>query len=348
MFYSRLLMLKESFPEEFLEKADQYFASLSSEARKNVSISRVAVHLNCSYEKSADFLAACARNGFLKKYFVLCCPECGHIIKRISSVGDIKNVEYCARCDEEIPKDDFDRAQDIEVRFEILEDAPFAEGQHRADSLIKRESADAVQPDSLQFAWDHGVVELKDFYSPEPDCVSALLERANSIDSRQYANRTEQGTFLEQLMVDIFNQCTCFSATREFETKLNQIDGFVVVKRYLKGGFFDGIGSYFYVECKNENSTPKNEYISKLSDIMSRNGCSFGVFVSKKPAPDTFPQICHDIFLSRQQVIICVLMQEIVELLSHNGSFMDFLQRKYIEVRTNATRNLCDLHVLGG
>lgn len=348
MFYSQLLMLKDAFPEEFLERADQYFGSLSSEARKSVSISRVAVHLNCSYEKSADFLAACAKNGFLKKYFVLCCPECGHIIKKISSIGDIKNIEYCARCDEEIPKDNLNCAQDIGVRFEIIEDAPFAEGQHRPDSLIRGESADAVRPDSLQYAWDHGVVELEDFYSPAADCVDELLERANTIDSRQYATHTERGTFLEQLIVDIFNQCTCFSATREFRTELNQIDGFVVVKKYLKGGFFDAIGSYFYVECKNENSKPENGYISKLSDIMGRNGCSFGIFVSKKSTPDTFQQLCHELFLWRKQVIICVTTQEIIELLSNNDNFIEFLQRKYIEVCTNATSNLRDLHVLGG
>lgn len=348
MFYSQLLMLKDAFPEEFLDRADQYLGSLSSEARKNISISRMAVHLNCSYEKSADFLAACVKTGFLKKYFVLCCPECGHIIKKIASVGDIKNIEYCVRCDEEVSKDDFDRTQDIEVRFEIVQNAPFVEGQHRFDLSRSRESADAVRPDSLQYAWDHGVVELEDFYAPAADCVDELLERANTIDSRHYDTNTERGTFLEQLIVDIFNQCTCFSATREFRTELNQIDGFVVVKKYLKGGFFDAIGSYFYVECKNENSRPENGYISKLSDIMGRNGCSFGIFVSKKSTPDTFQQLCHELFLWRKQVIICVTTQEIIELLSNNDNFIEFLQRKYIEVCTNATSNLRDLHVLGG
>lgn len=347
MFYSQLLTLERSFSEELLDKADCYFSGLSADARKTISISRVATHLQCSYIESANFLKACIEINFMHKYFVLCCPECGHIIKRLESINDIKSIEYCLCCEKEFEKDEFDSAQDIEIRFEIIEDAPFEDGQHCIDSKKMKESAGAVLPDSLQFAWKHGLLEIGEFYSV-PDDGSDWIARAEAIMTTRYTSSTEQGNALENLTRDLFNQCTCFKATSEFTTKLNQIDGFVIVKRYFQGNFFDEIGSSFYVECKNEKSTPKNTYLSKLSDIMGRAGCSFGVFVSKKPAPKTFRDICRDVYLVRKQVIICISLSEIIEMLENQENFMDLLHRKYIEVQHNANKNLKELGIMQG
>lgn len=347
MFYSQLLALERSFSEEFINKADRYFLGLPYNAKKEIAISRVATHLQCSYVESANFLKACTEINFMHKYFVLCCPECGHIIKRLDAIDDIKSIEYCSRCEKELEENEFDSAQDIEIRFEIIEDAPFEDGQHCIDSKKMRESADAVRPDSLQFAWEHGLLEIGEFYSV-PDNESDWIARAEAITTAQYTSSTEQGNALENLTRDLFNQCTCFKATSEFKTELNQIDGLVIVNRYLKGNFFDEIGSSFYVECKNEKSTPKNAYISKLLDVMGRAGCPFGVFVSKKSAPKTFRDICHDIYLAHKRVIICISLSEIIEMLKNQENFMDLLHRKYIEVQHNANKNLKELGIMQG
>ena len=113
--------LNEYYADDFIQKAVQYFGSLSPDAQKRISVFRLSQHLECNSFKAAAFLNRCAENGIVRKYRVLCCPYCGHVLKEVSSIADIRKTEYCPRCDKDVHRDDLDCVHDLELRYEIVE-----------------------------------------------------------------------------------------------------------------------------------------------------------------------------------------------------------------------------------
>lgn len=103
----------------YCREVQQYFNSLSDAAKKTISVSRVAVHLRCSYEESGNLLEEYVRDGKLVKYNVLCCPECGYIIKTVNEEEHIR-VEQCVHCGAQINADDEDYEDCIKVRYALV------------------------------------------------------------------------------------------------------------------------------------------------------------------------------------------------------------------------------------
>ena len=69
------------------------------------------------------------------------------------------------------------------------------------------------------------------------------------------SGKKEKGDTLEHSTAVLFNLCTAFNAAG-MRTSTNQIDCFVRNKLYLDYGILLNIGARFYIECKNENTTP--------------------------------------------------------------------------------------------
>ena len=70
---------------------------------------------------------------------------------------------------------------------------------------------------------------------------------------------------------------------------------------YLKFGIMDTIGQRFFIECKNENKTPRGDYMSKLHSIISLTNAGgkgqcikFGIIISKEKGPSTFKMCIRD------------------------------------------------------
>lgn len=86
-----------SYPDSRHEKAKLYFNSLSNSAKNTISIPRVSTHLGCSYNEAKALLDEYVRNGKLLKREVLCCSECGHLIKVLDLDESTEGIE-CVHC----------------------------------------------------------------------------------------------------------------------------------------------------------------------------------------------------------------------------------------------------------
>ncbi|WP_373166268.1 hypothetical protein [Agathobaculum sp. Marseille-P7918] len=97
----------------------QYIGGLTDTAKQTISISRVASHLNCGYQESLEILERLADAGILAQYDVLCCPECGCIIKRVDGAEET-GTEQCVHCDAQVDMSGEGYLDCIEVRYALV------------------------------------------------------------------------------------------------------------------------------------------------------------------------------------------------------------------------------------
>ena len=97
----------------------QYIGGLTDTAKQTISISRVATRLNYDYLESAAILSSLADAGILTQYDVLCCPECGCIIKRVDGAEET-GTEQCVHCDAQVDMSGEGCLDCIEVRYALV------------------------------------------------------------------------------------------------------------------------------------------------------------------------------------------------------------------------------------
>lgn len=97
----------------------QYIGGLTDTAKQTISISRVATRLNYDYLESAAILSSLADAGILVQYDVLCCPECGCIIKRVDGTEGT-GTEQCVHCDARVDTSGEGYLDCIEVRYALV------------------------------------------------------------------------------------------------------------------------------------------------------------------------------------------------------------------------------------
>lgn len=97
----------------------QYIGGLTDTAKQTISISRVATRLNYDYWESAAILSRLADAGILMQYDVLCCPECGCIIKKMDG-AEGTGTEQCVHCDAQVDMSGEGYLDCIEVRYALV------------------------------------------------------------------------------------------------------------------------------------------------------------------------------------------------------------------------------------
>lgn len=344
MFFSQLWTLKDKYTEDFLTKADCYLAGLSSGASDRISVARFAGATECSFQEAERFLKDSTDIGMMERSFVLRCPECDHLVRRTRRLNDLRDQQFiCPRCDAEICDETFGRTEllkHIELQYSIRADQiPFSNGQRQAeiDALPQN---DAVLSNDIRSAWKRGGLSYTDLYQLDEQRKACLLDQIEQIRKGTYQNTTQKGNSLEELVVSLFNTSMAFHGTTKARTDLNQIDGLIDVRSYLESNLFDTLGSYFFIECKNEKEKPKNDYLGKFDSILKRTGSKFGIFVSKVCAPKTFLETTREIFLDHRITIICISLDEIGDLIQNDRNLFELLKRKIIEVQSGATKTL--------
>ena len=160
------------------------------------------------------------------------------------------------------------------------------------------------------------------------------------------ATTKKTGDTLENLTKYLFNMCEIFR-TAGVRTSTNQIDCCVRNKMFINFGIFKMLGGRFIIECKNEERTPKGEYLSKLHSIISIANASskgecikLGIIISKKKGPKTFRQLANKTYLSEGIVIISICGDELEELFKTKGNLLEMIERKVEEIMLDSTTDL--------
>ncbi len=341
MYCSRLLVLKELLDEQKIEKLEEYFTGLIGSAGNSISVSKVVSAIEISPGLASKVLTKCVREGILKASYAIRCPECGMLIKRVESPQDIpEGIFECYSCNEEIEV----TPKDVEILYSLEDDRVFIGGQQVEMNLPAR----AVVPeDSMESIFLAGGINDYLFQLSEEKYryFSDLYERV-----KNHKGTTKNiGDTLENLIKELFNVCPVFSASG-IRTSTNQIDCCVRNKVYVKYGVLNLLGAHFIIECKNENNTPKGEYLSKLHSIISVANAGtdgkcikFGIIVSKDKGPSTFKQLAVKYYLINKIVIISICGDELKELFRTRGNLLELIERKATEIMLDATTDLKEI-----
>lgn len=338
MYCSHLSALKDLLDDDKIEKLEDYFAGLIGGAGDAISVSKVVSAIEISPGLASKVLTKCVREGILKASYVIRCPECNMLIKRVESPVDIPNGTFeCYSCNEEIEV----TPKDIEILYSLTDDRVFTGGQQVEMNLPARAVVPENSMESIFLAG--GVNEYLFHLSDEKGkYFSEMYERVKN----HRGTTKDIGDSLERLVEELFNICPVFCATG-IRTSTNQIDCYVRNKVYLDYGVLGVLGARFIIECKNEKSTPKGEYLSKIHSIISvanagsNEKCvKFGIIVSKKKGPATFKQLAVKYYLVNKIVIIAICGDELKELFDMRGNLLELIERKATEIMLDATTDL--------
>ncbi|MGO5030151.1 hypothetical protein [Candidatus Agathobaculum pullicola] len=110
---------KEGPFSEEEEAVLQYLDGLIDTAKQTIFISRVATRLNYDYWESAAILSSLADAWILMQHDVLCCPECGCIIKSVDG-AEGTGTEHCVHCDAQVDMSGEGYLDCIEVRYALV------------------------------------------------------------------------------------------------------------------------------------------------------------------------------------------------------------------------------------
>lgn len=338
MYCSHLSALQELLNHDQIQNLEDYFSSLIGGATKNITVSKLSKALGFSPQVASRVLTKCKELGIVDVFYAIRCPECGMLIKKVSSIADIPSEPFtCYGCDEEIKVE----PSDIELMYALDDDSVFTEGQQEELDM----SARAVVPeDSMESIILAGGINEYLFH-PTDDEYEKLKDMYKAIENRSGTTK-KIGDTLENLVEYLFNLCPIFKAAG-IRTATNQIDCCVRNQMYLKYGIFDTIGGRFFIECKNEKGTPSGSYMSKLHSIIvntnsgEKGRCiKFGIIISREKGPSTFKSLAVKSYLSDGIVIIAICGNELKNLFDNKGNLLELIERKADEIMMEAKTDL--------
>lgn len=338
MYCSRLSVLQELLSEDKIEKLDKYFASLVGSACENITVSKVAKAIGVTPNISSKVLTRCMKEGLLNVSYAIRCPECNMLIKKVASLSEIPDGFFeCYGCNEEIEV----TTKDVEVLYSLTDNRVFIDGQQVNINLPARA---VVQEDSMESVFLAGGVNEYLFHLSDEQ-YQYLSDMYARVKSRKGTTKNI-GDTLENLVVELFNMCPIFRAAG-IRTSTNQIDCCVRNKMCINYGVLNTLGSRFLIECKNENDTPRGEYLSKLHSIISVTNADakekcirFGIIISKEKGPSTFRQLAVKYYLMNKIVIISICGDELKNLFITKGNLLELIERKATEIMLDATTDL--------
>lgn len=350
MFFSQLSTLKDLFPVNQLEKFDKYLSTLSPSALKMVTVEKVSLATEIDYDTSMRLLKACVDFEICNKRYALCCPECSGFLRVSDDINDLIKIDevYCNRCEESFHFDETNLASNIEVIFSVERDEnPFVVGQQLIEPFLVTEGQTVAPTRNLESAVQHKIVSLDDLFAPTEN-EFLELERQLCIVKQPHKTTTETGASLESFCATLFGLCKIFRTTTHFRSDTHQIDTFVRVSSYIPNGLFGISTNYYAIECKNENRTPKGEYLSKLHSALHTMGGKLGIIVSRKTAPSTYPKLAHDFFLKDDMCFIWFNLYELELLIKRRGNLLDAMECKIMELKTNSLKSFSELGLSDG
>ena len=331
MSCSQLSALRTMLNNDQYQTIEAYICSLSPNTK--LTASKVAASCGFDIQLVQRILKCLVDEHVFKFSFVIRCPECGLLLSSVDDISDINKVQYCYNCEETFTIS----SDDVEVIYNF-DNYPFVEGQQNKLNIEFDESA-ALEQDSLTQLLKDSALDLNAlFFSPTDEEYSDLQILFNKIFEPQ-KNTKAVGDKLEDLTIKLFSLCKHFNAM-PIRLKPNQIDCYVRNKLYIPGISQVGCIDSFEIECKNETKTPKSSYLNKLHSILQLSGKSFGIIISKCPAPKTFTSLANQVYLKWNIIIISLDKSDLQGIIFDKKNLLECIERKIEEVKLNATKDL--------
>lgn len=304
-----------------LNNLDEYFSSLSLNARENLTFTNLQTHLKIDETSALELKTKLEENEYIIDYYVIYCPECGLLIKKFSDIDEIKDYEHCHNCGAQIVKD----PEYIDIRFK-LNDRIFKFNYNNNNTL----TSDAVREYSLKKANRNNFL----YHLTKREKEELLSDLKKAINKNLYMTTKQQGDALEHFTLKLFKKIKCLECF-PYNTSTNQIDN--LLKNKLHTIIFEGLSKYIVVECKNEQKSPDVSYIDKLGGIINtfnnKKLLNTGIVVSKtRPTKKFFDTSYIYINSQNQLAIISITVEEIENLLKSNENLIDFIERKILNL----------------
>ena len=349
MFYPILSTLKDYISNDKIELFDKWIYELSPNAKKIINSFKLSRAIEINLILSEKILSTLVNKSFLKQEFVIICPSCEAMIKK-TEISDlmraIEEISNCYFCGEDIDLS----SEDIDVIYSVNEgpdNAPFVKDQcfnnARLDEKYKRALVDNYNSFEEFIKSGSGLNSI--MYAPKDEDYSTLETMFEAIFEPQ-ANTTKAGNTLADLIIKILNLCHCFKVGKSIKTTVNEVD---VVARNIFGNIeipaIKYMGNLFFVECKNEATKPKGDYMQKINDIidLSNNNndfVKFGMIVSKNSKPSTFIKLSNKYYLKSNRIIVSLDSSDLRKLILNKHNFLDMIEQKCTEVIMDATSDL--------
>lgn len=345
MFFLPLLVLKDSFPDQEVEAFDKYLSSLSNSALTIITMQKMSRATGIDSDECLRLLKKCIDLDFMHRRYALRCPECNGFLKVVDTIDELVAIEeeYCPRCDESFSFNETNVASNAEIVFSLNESFfPFADGQQLTEpSSDDGGQAVALIP-NLNQAIQLRIAEYKDLFNPSEDEYLRLEKEIQEV-KRSQSTTTAVGATLENLCAHLFRLCKVFRATTKLRSDTHQIDTFVRLASFMPDGLFGLHTNYLLIECKNENSTPKGEYLSKLHSTLHSMDGKLGIIVSKKSVPRTYKKLARDFYLRDGICFVWFNLRELETMVKKRSNLLEAIDVKVSELRTDSNKGFVEM-----
>ena len=351
MFYKQFSAITNILNPDFVESFDYWLATLPQRSKKNITASAVSARLGVSYSLAESILKFAEEQKILEKHYLIKCPDCNSILEKIlkDELADaLLEPVYCDECNENkhITLEDIYTAYCVIREPDVTEDE-IAKAIEKRLNQGDREIVNFIKADSLSY--DVNTI-YESFYNPDESAYQRFQELRKKLDLDYRKNTTAQGSALETLIKEIFNQIKGVRCTNDVKTKTNQFDCTALCGiKPVTLSVFSYLVPYFIIECKNEpKKKPNNTYCNKLLSIMDTNEAQVGIVFGRLDATKPCFIISREHYLTakdknKQQIIITCSDKDLEYLIDDRVNLLSYLEYKIFQVTGNAPDSTYDL-----
>ena len=344
MFYKQFSAITDILNPDFVEDFDYWLATLPQRSKKNITASTVSARLGVSYSLAESILKFAEGQKILEKHYLVKCPDCNNILGKISKdelADALLESVYCDECedDKQITLEDVYTVYHVILEPDATEEEIAKEIEKRLNQG-DRETVNFTKADSLS----HDINTIyESFYNPDESAYQRFQELRKKLDLDYGRNTTAQGTALEILIKEIFNQIKGVRCTNDVKTETNQFDCTALCGiRPVTLSVFSYLTPYFIIECKNEpKKKPNNTYCNKLLSIMDTNEAQLGIVFGRLDATGPCFVISREHYLTakdrnKQQIIITCSDIDLEYVIDKRVNLLHYLEYKIFQVTSNA------------
>lgn len=351
MYYQesyKCIMYKSN--RELTENVDYYLANLYGDESEKITVASLAERLKIQIPVAKQYIDYYEQSRILERKYCILCPECKSPIRVVpadrvvSAIKEIQEMGECYNCDTKIHNISADDIYVVYSRVKMYTSS----SEERRKTFEKFNEKLFNKQSNYDFFKDADLVDVEDimkiYFSPSESAVNEMRRMVNGLDD-DYETTTEKGSSLEDLVLYLFGQVHCFSATKIYRTDTNQLD--VTVKsviNFCQPSILDTLKPYFVCECKNEKKKAGNTYYHKLYSILEQTGGKVGILFSIAKAAETCKSIAHDKYLGGKHIILINITKSDLEKIIFDGmNVFEVLKEKIDAVTLNSESRLKEL-----
>jgi len=342
MFYPELSSVENyRLYSELINELDKWFAFLPIQEQDKISASKVSIKFGIDFDLAGKVLNSCCKVCILEKHLAIRCPECEHIIETATEQNlydTLLGINSCYACD----KDDITiSTDDILILYKLIKKPTNSPEKIKelANKVLKDTNESEAEPTLSKYIQDNLSNIHNIFYTPTEEQKQKLITLLDKLTC-DFDNTKAQGDSLEDLSKYLLNIVKCFNAEKNIKTPTNQLDVLCINKLDFSPSLFQDIGSFFIVECKNEEEKPDNTYFHKISSIIHLAKGKFGIVFSMQDATKTCSVIAREYFLDEKIIVINITFKDLNKIIKEDYNLLDLIHYKILDVKVNPSKSL--------